>query len=69
MNKIIQGDSLSVLKTLPAESINCCVTSPPYWALRSYLPDTVQLKNSLSHEEKERVLKELTVLGIKGIIR
>ena len=36
MNKIIQGDSLSVLKTLPAESINCCVTSPPYWALRDY---------------------------------
>ena len=69
MSKIIRGDSLSVLKTLPAESINCCVTSPPYWALRSYLPDTVQLKNSLSHEEKERVLKELTVLGIKGIIR
>ena len=30
MNRIIQGDSLSVLKTLPAESINCCVTSPPY---------------------------------------
>jgi len=36
MNKIIQGDSLSVLKTLPAESINCCVTSPPYWSLRDY---------------------------------
>jgi len=36
MNKIIQGDSLSVLKTLPSESINCCVTSPPYWALRDY---------------------------------
>ncbi len=36
MNKIIQGDSLSVLKTIPAESINCCVTSPPYWALRDY---------------------------------
>ena len=30
-NKIIQGDSLEVLKCLPDESVNCCVTSPPYW--------------------------------------
>ncbi len=35
-NKILQGDALEVLKTLPSESINCCVTSPPYWALRDY---------------------------------
>lgn len=35
-NKIYQGDALEVLKTLPSESINCCVTSPPYWALRDY---------------------------------
>jgi len=35
-NKIIQGDTLKVLKTLPDEIINCCVTSPPYWSLRDY---------------------------------
>lgn len=35
-NKIIGGDSLEVLKTLPSESIDCIVTSPPYWALRDY---------------------------------
>jgi DNA modification methylase len=34
--QVIQGDCLSVLKTLPAESVNCCVTSPPYWGLRDY---------------------------------
>lgn len=33
---IIQGDSLTVLKTLPSESVNTCVTSPPYYALRDY---------------------------------
>ncbi len=33
---IIQGDCLTELKKLPDESINCCVTSPPYWALRDY---------------------------------
>lgn len=33
---IIQGDALSVLKTLDDESVNCCVTSPPYYNLRDY---------------------------------
>ncbi len=34
--RIIEGDSLAVLRTLPDESVNCCVTSPPYWGLRDY---------------------------------
>lgn len=36
INQVIQGDSLEVLKTLPDESVNCVVTSPPYWNLRDY---------------------------------
>lgn len=36
INKIIQGDALEVLRTLPDESIDCAITSPPYWALRDY---------------------------------
>lgn len=35
-NKIIQGNCLEVLKTLPDNSIDCCVTSPPYFGLRDY---------------------------------
>jgi len=38
-HKIICGHVLDVLKTLPEESIDTVVTSPPYWGLRSYLPD------------------------------
>jgi site-specific DNA-methyltransferase (adenine-specific)/site-specific DNA-methyltransferase (cytosine-N4-specific) len=34
--QIITGDSLIVLSTLTAESVQCCVTSPPYWGLRDY---------------------------------
>ena len=34
--EIKQGDCLEVLKTLQSESINCCITSPPYWGLRDY---------------------------------
>lgn len=36
INKIICGDALKILKKLPDESIDCVVTSPPYWALRDY---------------------------------
>lgn len=33
---ILTGDSLTVLTTLADESVQCCVTSPPYWGLRDY---------------------------------
>jgi DNA modification methylase len=34
--QILQGDALAVLKTMPDCSVQCCVTSPPYWGLRDY---------------------------------
>jgi DNA modification methylase len=30
------GDSLTVLREMPSESVHCVVTSPPYWGLRDY---------------------------------
>jgi len=36
INQIIQGDALTILKQLPDEIVNCCVSSPPYWNLRDY---------------------------------
>jgi DNA modification methylase len=36
MNEILVGDAVTRLKELPDESVNCCVTSPPYWGLRDY---------------------------------
>jgi DNA modification methylase len=33
---ILPGDVLDRLRTLPSESVHCCVTSPPYWGLRDY---------------------------------
>jgi DNA modification methylase len=35
-NKIYNSDCIEGLKTLPDESVNCCVTSPPYFGLRDY---------------------------------
>ena len=34
--KLFNGDSLEVLKQLPDNILDCCVTSPPYYALRDY---------------------------------
>lgn len=36
MSKILCGDAAEVLKSLPQESVNMCVTSPPYYGLRDY---------------------------------
>lgn len=34
--QILQGDCRAILPTLPAESVDCIVTSPPYFGLRDY---------------------------------
>lgn len=36
LDTIYTGDALEVLRGLPDGSVNCCVTSPPYYALRDY---------------------------------
>lgn len=34
--KLMIGDCVEQMSTLPDESVNCCVTSPPYFGLRDY---------------------------------
>jgi len=36
LNKIYKEHCLDGLKKLDDDSIDCCITSPPYWRLRSY---------------------------------
>lgn len=35
-NRIIVGDAVTELRRLPAASVDCCMTSPPYFRLRNY---------------------------------
>ena len=35
-NTFIKGEALHILKSFPDESVNCVVTSPPYYGLRDY---------------------------------
>ena len=65
---ILEGDSLHVLRLLPSKSIQCVVTSPPYWGLRDYdIEGQIGLEPSLSQflnhlvaifNEIKRVLKD-----------
>src|SRR5690606_37325015 len=47
MNKIIQGDVIEVLRSLPDGIVHTCVTSPPYWKLRDYgVPGQIGLEET-----------------------
>lgn len=38
MTEIVKGDCRAILPTLAAGRFRSCITSPPYWAQREYLP-------------------------------
>lgn len=45
---IFEGDALHVLQLLPSKSIQCVITSPPYWGLRDYnVPGQIGLEPTL----------------------
>ena len=52
---IINRDALYALRELPSESVNCCVTSPPYYGLRDYgLDAQIGRELSLIHVRSRR---------------
>jgi site-specific DNA-methyltransferase (adenine-specific) len=65
---IFEGDALAVLQHLPSQSVQCVVTSPPYWGLRDYdideqiglEPTLPQFLNRLTETFREvrRILKD-----------
>jgi DNA modification methylase len=63
------GDVRAMLTTIPESSIDCVVTSPPYWGLRNYFFDNaVVMRDDLSPEERQHVEQEIERLGIKAKI-
>lgn len=42
--EIIVDDVMSALARMPSDSVDCVVTSPPYWGLRAYIADGDPLK-------------------------
>ena len=43
------GDAYSILKTIPNLTVDCIMTSPPYWGQRSYENGGIGLENSPEH--------------------
>ena len=67
INKIICGDALEVLKTMPDEVIDCCITSPPYCGLRDY---NVERQLGLEKTPEEYVAKIVKVFReIKRVLK
>lgn len=68
MVQLFVGDCLETLKTLPDASVQCCVTSPPYYGLRDYgvagqigleeTPEAYVAKLVAVFQEVKRVLKD-----------
>ncbi|MGB0971804.1 MAG: site-specific DNA-methyltransferase [Mycobacterium sp.] len=50
-NHVIYGDVREKLAELPADSVHCCVTSPPYWGLRDYHGHADQIGSEPTYQE------------------
>ncbi|MBU4121328.1 MAG: site-specific DNA-methyltransferase, partial [Proteobacteria bacterium] len=71
---ILKGDALQILHSLPSESVQCAVTSPPYWGLRDYhIEGQIGLESTLPQfinrlvavfNEVKRILKEDGILWL-----
>lgn len=57
IDSILTGDSYAVLKTLLDNSIHCCVTSPPYYALRDYEAEGQIGREATPEEYIERLVE------------
>lgn len=67
MNKIEFGDCRETMRRWAADGIKAqmCVTSPPYFGLRSYMPDAVKLRSDINPEQLASILDELDRIGVK----
>lgn len=58
-DKILCGDALATLTTIPDASVQCIVTSPPYFKQRDYGTGTYQVGSEDSHDEYVQRLVEV----------
>ena len=57
VDTIINRDALCALRELPAESVHCAVTSPPYYALRDYGMDAQIGREETPEQYIERLVE------------
>jgi len=65
--QLFNGDALEILCGMATESVQCCITSPPYWGLRDYGVDG-QL--GLEETPEEYVLKMVEIFReVRRVLR
>jgi len=62
--RVINADVFDGLAQLPDALVNCCVTSPPYFGLRSYDENAVRIDPKLDAATREWLDAELKRRGI-----
>lgn len=64
---ILHGDALAILRQLPDQCVQCCVTSPPYWNLRDYgVPGQIGLEQT----PQDFIEKLVSVFGeVRRVLR
>ena len=58
LNTVYNGNALDMLKKMPDNCIDCCMTSPPYWFLRKYSSTEKQIWGgdvNCVHEWREHI--------------
>lgn len=68
LNTIIQGNTLTILKNIPDNSINMVITSPPYWGLRCYNtnPQVWDGDENCKHEWNTEIIRKRTNGDVPG---
>ncbi|TDA25013.1 MAG: hypothetical protein DSO01_08605, partial [Archaeoglobi archaeon] len=62
LNKIHCGDAYKLLKQMPSESVDCVITSPPYYGLRDYGDETITIYGGDPNCEHEWSEKRMTLV-------
>ncbi|RLW68384.1 MAG: hypothetical protein B6D68_03745, partial [spirochete symbiont of Stewartia floridana] len=64
---IIKGDALHAFRTLPAQPVQCAVTSPPYWGLHDYGIDGQIGSAASKYEDVKGICNSASVKRVKGL--
>ena len=67
INKILHGNSLDVIKTIPDNHVDCIVTSPPYYGLRDYQTGVWKGGNESCNHYRDNKITENCGTGQKSI--
>lgn len=67
INKVIEGDAFELINSIDNKSINCSISSPPYFNLRSYLSDNdpMKIKEFGNFQTPEEYVNKLVLFYIQ----